>query len=54
MHQTWGYVGISIIFLPGLVLFPFFVLVAVDEKNWGLIFFAVALIMLYAQCNAVK
>ena len=45
VHQVWGYVGLGIIWLPGLLLLPWFVLVSVSSKSClyfilGLVLFA--------------
>ena len=46
-HETWGYIGLGIIFLPGLVLLPPFLVGAIRNKNWTYFFIFLFLIPFY-------
>ena len=47
IQPTWGYITMSIIFLPGLLLFPIIIYISIVDKNKKYIIIGLSLIPLY-------
>ena len=46
-HDSWGYAGLGIIFLPGIVLLPYFLLGAIRNKYWKFLVLMIVLLPAY-------
>ena len=46
-HDSWGYAGLGIIFLPGIVLLPYFLLGAIRNKYWKFLVVMIVLLPFY-------
>ena len=47
LRDSWGYAGLGIIFLPGVVLFPYIVLGAIRNKYWKFLGLMIVLLPIY-------
>ena len=47
LRDSWGYAGLGIIFLPGIVLLPYFLLGAIRNKYWKFLGLMIVLVPIY-------